>query len=303
MQLWIENLPDMAPSDTQFEKLRDRVKTLKKNPGQGASVGASWVQRNQVLTWLISLTIGLTTILTSILIGFYAGVIPHIEKDDALEIAKQVSEGLKGPSQQIQQTSQDIAVIKTRLDDWAPFIVPEILKRHSSMNQDEFNRSLASLRNAVQIAAQARAIVPNEIVQKIAQKLRQTSESSPEYWPTVLQFIQFATASLIAPTDVPPASTQYSMASNINCAATMHCMKLSHCAIILDGGHIPNSIFDHCRIKFTSNPVGLEGTRFIDCVFEIPTDITQPTPYLKNSAKILLASNLRQVTFPDQTSQ
>ena len=80
-------------------------------------------------------------------------------------------------------------------------------------------------------------------------------------------------------------------------------MVASHCALILDGGYIPNSIFDHCRIKFTSNPVGLEGTRLIDCVFEIPTDIMQPTPYLKNSAKVLLASNLRQVTFPGQTPQ
>jgi hypothetical protein len=68
--------------------------------------------------------------------------------------------------------------------------------------------------------------------------------------------------------------------------------------MILDGGHIPNSLFDHCRIKFTNNRVGLEGTRFIDCIFEIPTDITQPTPYLKSTAKILLASNLRQVKFP-----
>jgi len=295
MQLWIADLFGMAPSDTQFENLKNRVRAIEKSAQTNGSTNSSWVQRHQVLTWLISLS--------TILLAVYAGVVPHIEKDDALEIAKQVSESLKGPSQQIQQTSQDIAVIKARLDDWAPFIVPEILKRHSSMNQDEFNKSLASLRNAMQIAAQARAVVPNETIQKIAQQLRQTGESSPEYWPTILQFIQFASASLIAPADVPPANTQYTVASNFNCVGGMRCMQLSHCAIVLDGGHIPNSIFDHCRIKFTSNPVGLEGTRFIDCIFEIPTDITQPTPYLKNSVKILLASNLRQVTFPGQTSQ
>jgi hypothetical protein len=177
-------------------------------------------------------------------------------------------------------------------------MVPEILTRSSSISQDEFNKSLPSLRNAIQVAAQARGVVPNETLQQIAQKLGRTPESSPDYWPTVLQFIQFASGSFVTSTDVPPPDARFSQMSNVTCSRSAHCFSGSHCAVVLDGGSIPNSIFDHCRIRFTNNPIGLAGTRFIDCIFEMPTNITQPTPYLKRSAKTLLASNLRQVTFP-----
>jgi hypothetical protein len=273
-------------TETAHNKLRDRVLALEK----AVAPPNSWVQRHQVLTWLISLT--------ALLIAFYAGVIPHIEKDDALQIQTQVTDSLKTPLQKLDGMSTDIARINATLTAWAPFMVPTILKNSASMSPDEFNKSLPSLRSAMQIATQAKAIVPTETLQQIALKLRQTGESNPDYWPTVLQFIQFASASFVAPADVPPPNARFSQMSNVTCSGSAHCVVANYCAVILDGGNIPHSMFDHCRIRFTNNPVGLAGTQFIDCVFEMPTDITQPTPYLKNSAKALLASNLRQVMFP-----
>jgi hypothetical protein len=175
---------------------------------------------------------------------------------------------------------------------------PTSLKGIASLPPASFAQSLPALKDAMQKAAQTKTIVPNETLQQIAQRLQGTSESSPDYWPVVLQFIQFASAASVSPTDIPPANSRYSIASDIRCVGFARCIVASHCAFILDGGSIPNSIFDHCRIKFTNNPVELKGTRFIDCLFEMPTDITRPIPYLKKSAKELLASDLRQVMFP-----
>jgi hypothetical protein len=293
MQLDLEStLGEMAPSDTQFENLKKRVKDLEQKPGQTAP-NSSWIQRHQVLTWLISLTVTIV----ALSITFYAGVMPHIEKDDAQQITNQVTEGLKQPLQKIGQMSDEIAEINGTLKAWAPFMAPEVLKRSASANQDEFNKSLPDLKKAIQAAAQTNTTVSNGILQQISEKLQRTSESSPEYWPTVLQFIQFASAQFVNPADVPLPSARYDEMHNVSCAGAAHCIEASHRAILLDGGNIPNSIFQHCRIKFTNNPVGLQGSRFIDCIFEMPANVT-PTPYLKNSAKILLASNLLQVAFP-----
>jgi hypothetical protein len=102
---------------------------------------------------------------------------------------------------------------------------------------------------------------------------------------------------MVTPGDVPPPGTPYGTLSEVHCSGAVHCIVASHRALLLDGGDIPGSIFDHCRIKFTQNPVGLAGVKFIDCIFEMPVETT-PTPYLKNAAKVLLASNLREVSFP-----
>ena len=98
----------MPPSDTQFEKLKDRVRDLEQKPSQVAQPNGSWVQRHQLLTWLISLTVFLT--------AFYAGVIPQIEKDDALEIKVQVNEGLKAPLQNLSNMANDITWVKATLN-------------------------------------------------------------------------------------------------------------------------------------------------------------------------------------------
>jgi hypothetical protein len=210
-----------------------------------------------------------------------------------------ITTDIKPLSDKIDQDQRDIAKINGKLDAWAPFIAPAVIQRSTTLSQEEFNRSLPALNKALQATSQLQVAIPKEAVQQIAQKLQKTTETSADYWPTVLQFIQAASASLVAPSDVPPPDTKFAGLHNFRCVGATNCMVASHCAVILDGGDIPNSIFDHCRIRFTNNPVGLAGTRFTDCVFEMPAGIVQPTPYLKNSAKTLLASNLHEITFPN----
>lgn len=215
-----------------------------------------------------------------------------------LMMDSRITQALVPVNSQLTSIDGDVKAIKATLDAWRPFIAPEVLKNSTSLSPEEFKKSLSKLNHALQTVAETNIAVPQQTLSEIALKLRAVQESSPDYWPTVLRFIQFASGSLVPSADVPPPDARFAQMSNITCRGTAHCVSANHCAVILDGGDIPNSIFDHCRIRFTNNPVGLAGTHFIDCVFEMPTNITQPTPYLKRSAKALLASNLRQVTFP-----
>ena len=164
-------------------------------------------------------------------------------------------------------------------------------------NPTKLAHSLHALRSAVQLPS-TKVAVNSKTLLTISKNLSLVPESSEEYWPTVLQFIRFASSVMIPPSDVPPPGAPYSYIGRFHCGlGTKICMNLSHLAIILDGGEAPNSIFDHCRIKFTENSVRLEGSQFIDCVFEMPV-LDNPNPYLKNAAQILLASNLTSVKIP-----
>ena len=103
---------------------------------------------------------------------------------------------------------------------------------------------------------------------------------------------------MVSPADVPPVDAPYNARiSNLKCSPGAHCIIASHKKIILDGGDIPGSRFENCRIIFTQNPVKMKDVKFINCVFEMPvTDA--PSPYLKSTSQFLLASDLSSVEIP-----
>ncbi len=39
------------------------------------------------------------------------------------------------------------------------------------------------------------------------------------------------------------------------------------------------------------------NVKFIDCVFEMPSDVTQPNRYLRDAAQSILTSSITSVTF------
>jgi hypothetical protein len=181
----------------------------------------------------------------------------------------------------------------------APQAPSTVLKEMGSLNQKAFSMSLPALRKVSELPA-TRVRADPETVREIAFRLRTTNDSSPDYWPTVLQFIQFASAALTPPTDIPPPGTASFQAHDMDCRSGPNgkpCVIISHRIVLLDGGSVPNSIFDHCRIQFTEKPVNLSGVTFTNCLFEMPTS-AGPSPYLQNVTKILLASNLSRVSFP-----
>jgi hypothetical protein len=280
-----------------------------------------------------SIAIG-SALLSGILILATSGVISHRAKDFQAQITDEVRTQLDrrstadasnlnnhisaevakqlGPiHQQLESLNQDIGKIKDHLHiaqarpATAPPSQPQnsgpSLETFAVMDQKKFAESLPTLHTALSNPAAngnlEQATPALRTLRQIAIKLRQTSESRPEYWPTVLQFIQFASFAMVPPSDVPPPDAKFWEMQNVSCSGLAHCIRASHSAILLDGGNIPGSIFYHCRIRFTENPTGLSGVIFNDCVFEMPAS-SNPSPYLKDATRILLAGNLTKVSFP-----
>lgn len=163
----------------------------------------------------------------------------------------------------------------------------------ASANPRILSKSLPALQTVVSQPTSEIRPAP-ESVFTLAQKLRRIPESSTDYWPTVLRFIQFASAG-VNTTNIPPPGSPQIVISNVTCVNMTHCIVASGRRILLDGGSIPNSQFVNCRIIFTQNPVNMKGTVFINCVFEMPI-VSQPGPYLRDASRLLLASDFQNIT-------
>jgi hypothetical protein len=137
-----------------------------------------------------------------------------------------------------------------------------------------------------------KSVADQEVLTAIAGKLRQTDESTPDYWPAVLRFIQFA-SSTMAP-NAPPPGQQPRILSDILSVGLMRGMREEGKTILLDDGNLGNGEFTNCRIIFTQNPVRLTNALFRNCVFEFPITDT-PSPYKRKAIQILLSSNLASV--------
>jgi hypothetical protein len=171
---------------------------------------------------------------------------------------------------------------------------PLSLQQISALDQKAFEQSLPQLRQAMEQHG-AQAVADPETLTVITKKLRQCGEATPGYWPTVLQFIQFA-SSQMAP-QAPPPGQQRRALSEILYVGLMRGIREEGKTILLDDGYLGNGQFTHCRIIFTQNPVRLTNALFRNCVFEFPiTDA--PSPYIKKVGRLLLGSNLGAVSIP-----
>jgi len=168
------------------------------------------------------------------------------------------------------------------------------LEQFSSLDQKAFERSLPQLQQALAQPG-LKTVVSGETLAAITAKLRQTDESTPDYWPATLRFIQFA-SSQMAP-DAPPPGQQPRILSEILSRGLMRGIREKGITIKFDDGDLGNGEFTGCRIIFTPNPVQLTNATFRNCVFEIPiTD--NPNPYIKKVGRALLDSDLDSVSIP-----
>ena len=152
------------------------------------------------------------------------------------------------------------------------------------------NESEASL---LTLQAQMQRTPPSELsVRTLSQKLYEADENRLDYWPTVLQFIKFASRSI---RDVPPPGGPTVIISNNSGFGIIRTgAPTTGKIVLLSGGDLGPIVFDHCRIIFSEQPVNMRGVEFRDCVFELP-DVQAPNPYLKKAVRELLASGLTQI--------
>ncbi len=171
---------------------------------------------------------------------------------------------------------------------------PLTLQQIRELDQKTFEQSLPQLRDAIKRQGSQPAADP-ETLSAIAAKLRQTSESVPDYWPAVLGFIPFA-SSRMAP-DAPTPGQQPRLLSAIVSVGLMRGIREKGVTMLFDSGDLGNGEFSNCRIIFTASPVRLTHAVFSQCAFELPTT-DLPNPYVKRVCRILLASNLESVAIP-----
>ena len=297
----------MAPTDTQFDNLKKRVKALEV-ASSPAALPVSWIQRHQVLTWLLSLTV---TVL-AIIIAIYTGVIPHIEKDDGQQITIQVSNGLRDPLQNIGKMSEEIAEINGTLKAWAPFMTPQFFKKTASLPDKQFSASLPQITAVTHIASDSKAEIPVEDIANIGKRTIKlssgNSDSANLAWQATTALLQYRSvlnniappASVTAPTfgytthyhwNVPPGTTQPTLRStspvpkehsaaadfighdeNQDQPTGPGALVFEGGGFVLDNMHLKNVVFINVHVSYHGGPINLENVSFLNCTFDITPD-------------------------------
>lgn len=277
----IFSLEPMPSTRDRIERLEKRVGSLE-GPGSRVLHLGNLGAENQSVPWWAKALLG---VLAAAFFSYTGWLGVEVYNDNAR--LSRIEQRLSDFGDALHQMQESLKSVYSSIS----------LRKIADLKPKELAEAMPTLRKLIK--EYPSGVNPDpQTLKEIAWKLGQTRDSSPGYWTTVLQFIEFASSSTVTPTDVPPPGTPYSVISNMRCTGIVHCIKASHRAIVLDGGDIPGSIFSHCRIKFTNNPVKLDGTKFIDCIFEMPVTISHPSPYLKRAAKLLLASGFSSVSFP-----
>jgi hypothetical protein len=164
-----------------------------------------------------------------------------------------------------------------------------VLSELATLPPKDLGKSLSALRIVAQQPVAEVKPAPATL-QDVQRNLLRVDENAPDYWPTVLQFIGFASTA-IAP-NAPPHGTPPNITLK-NVVASGQVINRRAGVILLDGGILQNMAIEDSRIIFTNNPVILKNVSFINCAFEFPSESDQPPDFIKLAGRILLASNLQ----------
>ena len=192
-------------------------------------------------------------------------------------------------------TADRLDTVEAQLRDLRASRSPsKVLDEIAQVSPKAFEKNLPALRQVAQqpiSEVKPKPVVLNEITYQ----LRLLNEGDPDYWPTVLRFIQFASAGLSPNAPLPgPPNLKFtnSFVEGPNVFGTIK-SKI----VRLDGGTLIDQTFENCRVIFTENPVHMKNVMFIGCAFELP-QVENPNPFLKSTTQKLLASNLSAVSIP-----
>jgi hypothetical protein len=175
----------------------------------------------------------------------------------------------------------------------APSAPRKVLSELASLPPKSLEKNLSALRSVVQQPNDQFVPIP-ETLQNVRRNLTHVDQDSPDYWPTALEFIAFASNSL-AP-NAPPRGTPPTVILKGDVFQGAAFPRSS--VVLLDGGALTNERFEDSRIIFTNTPVILRNVTFINCAFEFPTITNEPPRFMKEAGRDLLASNLQNSYIP-----
>jgi hypothetical protein len=296
-----ELMPSISGSD--WESIQARINSANSTLKEELALQ---IKGKTIPEWLKeSLAIAVLMVGTSFIVFHY---IPAEIRSETITQANDIA-SLKTSVEQIHQDVTDIKrqtenAINRALDN-ALKAAPGASRRESKKTSAlSVGKSAIQFANGLGISLDLNAVTTfgrraletpsdKEVLEAVSTQLWQQQNDNKEpagYWPSVLQFIQFATA--VTGKDVPIRGKQtYTISNN---RGFLSLGSVSHAVILLDGGDLGPVRFDHCRIIFTEASVRMRGVYFADCIFEFPTT-ESPNPYLKNAVRQLLASNLNSI--------
>jgi hypothetical protein len=165
----------------------------------------------------------------------------------------------------------------------------DVLHEINGLPDTKFAKAFPALRKAAE-APIGETKLSQPLIGGISAKLLTTNNGVPDYWPTVLQFLEFASAT-VAPTKVPASGSMAQVFSR----AVLSNDEFTGATVVLDGGAVRDTKFINCRVIFTDTPVQMERVLFINSVFELPVSAA-PSPYIQKASRLLLASDLKTVS-------
>jgi hypothetical protein len=166
------------------------------------------------------------------------------------------------------------------------------LQRLASLDPQQLEASLPVLRLISKQPVSKVSPNPAEL-RKITETLSKMNPSAPDYWPTVLTYIEFASTHY-APNAPRSGGLVLKLRNNIigsnNGTTGIHFPR--HSTVEIDGDMLTNETFIDSRIIFTGTPSTLINVKFINCVFEFRT-ADRPNQFMKGAARQLLASGIQ----------
>jgi hypothetical protein len=117
-----------------------------------------------------------------------------------------------------------------------------VLKELATAKPQVFAEALPALRSISEKPPAGKS--DPALLRALASKLTKVSDTTPEYWPTALRFIEFASSGLTA--DVPPPGSPVSHLADV-VLLQPKLQELSHQIVALDYGRIVGFKFENCR--------------------------------------------------------
>jgi hypothetical protein len=262
-----------------LQRVHDKVDLLRQesaNRSTKAAPASPWAKVSPIISGC------------ALLLALWVAYGNHSATDLKNQISVEVNGQLKDPLKQIGDMSGDIKEIKA-------ILALAGIQAFASVPKSELKASLPRLKKSLDFAEQQKISVSPATIKGVQEKLLDVSQDTPDYWPTVLQFLRFASAGL-ASKSVPASDRPIAFKSSGTTNLVDH-NSFSGMVVLLDGGLIEDDVFENCRVIFTETPVHLRNVVFVNSVFEFRVSITPPPPYIQQASKILLASKLDSVSF------
>jgi hypothetical protein len=272
--------------DASLRPLSDRIGALAVDGN--SKPGAPWdVARRRIISFgAPAAIVGLCLTLLSITLAAVYVATAHVKEET--EFRTHTGDSLANINTTLTGIQASIREIQ------APQSPSKVLGEIGALSPPVLAKNLPALERVMEQPAGGIS-VSHTTLQRIAQQLGKVDENTPNYWPTVGRYVNFASPKL-ATHEVPPAGPPWEMSMHGE-NNTLANYQFDGKAFYFEGSFtFKNVRFSNSRIVLGPNTViQFQGVSFVNCAFDFPPQ-DQPTPTIKNMLRALLANGAGSAT-------